>query len=538
MDTSIGTHSADVEAAATHLARCDAINRIWQGDYSLWKPDPIEISNRLGWLTVTELMRGQVPMLESFANKVREADFRYIVLLGMGGSSLGAEVLRQTFGSSKGYPELVVLDSTLPACVQAVTEAIDPRHTLFLASSKSGTTVETISLLQYFLSLAQSAMGKERARRNFAVITDAETPLARRAREEGFWHVFVNPSDIGGRYSVLSYFGLVPAALIGVDITTLLDRANQMRKLCASSTDVHENPAAWLGTVMGALSLRKRDKLTIITSPAIGSFGLWVEQLVAESTSKDGKGIIPIISEPFVEPDCYGDDRLFVYLRLQGDSNSPTDRMIERLKSSEQPVIVLELEDVYDLGAEFFRWEFATAIAGAVLGINPFDQPNVAAAKQATKRMLDKFITSGHMPALEVSRSFTDLLARVKSSMYLAIMAYIPQTPEADKILGNLRRRFSERYHIATTLGYGPRYLHSTGQLHKGGPATGLYLQITMLHKKDLPIPERPYTFGALVDAQAIGDLEALHSLGRCVTKFHLDQGDVAAISQLIKELV
>lgn len=538
MDTSVGIHSADVETVAAHLVQCDAINRIWQGDYSLWKPDPTEISNRLGWLAVTELMRERVPMLERFANEVRGANFRYIVLLGMGGSSLGAEVLRQTFGSSKGYPELVVLDSTLPACVQAVTDTIDPRHTLFIASSKSGTTVETVSLLQYFLSLTQSAMGKESARKNFAVITDDDTPLTRLAKDEDFLHAFVNPSDIGGRYSVLSYFGLVPAALIGVDIATLLDRANRMRKRCASSADIHKNSGAWLGTIMGALSLRKRDKLTIITSPAIGSFGLWVEQLVAESTGKEGKGIVPIINEPFVESDCYGGDRLFVYLRLQSDRNSSTDRMIERLKSLEQPVIVLELEDVYDLGAEFFRWEFATAIAGAVLGINPFTQPNVSSAKQATRRMLDEFITSGRIPRLEISHSFTDLLAGVKSSTYLAIMAYIPQTPEADKILENLRRRLSERYHIATTLGYGPRYLHSTGQLHKGGPATGLYLQITMLHKKDLPIPERPYTFGVLVDAQAIGDLEALHSLGRPVTKFHLDQGDVAAISQLIEELV
>ena len=538
MDTSVGIHSADVETVAAHLVQCDAINRIWQGDYSLWKPDPTEISNRLGWLAVTELMRERVPMLERFANEVRDAGFRYIVLLGMGGSSLGAEVLRQTFGSSKGYPELIVLDSTLPACVQAVTDTIDPRHTLFIASSKSGTTVETVSLLQYFLSLTQSAMGKESARKNFAVITDDDTPLARLAKDEDFLHAFVNPSDIGGRYSVLSYFGLVPAALIGVDIATLLDRANRMRKRCASSADIHENSGAWPGTIMGALSLRKRDKLTIITSPAIGSFGLWVEQLVAESTGKEGKGIVPIINEPFVEPDCYGGDRLFVYLRLQSDRNSSTDRMIERLKSLEQPVIVLELEDVYDLGAEFFRWEFATAIAGAVLGINPFTQPNVSSAKQATRRMLDEFITSGRIPRLEISHSFTDLLAGVKSSTYLAIMAYIPQTPEADKILENLRRRLSERYHIATTLGYGPRYLHSTGQLHKGGPATGLYLQITMLHKKDLPIPERPYTFGVLVDAQAIGDLEALHSLGRPVTKFHLDQGNVAAISQLIEELV
>jgi len=536
MDTSIGTHSAEVDTAAAHLARCDAINRIWRRDHSLWKPNPAEISNRLGWLNITEMMSEQVPMLASFAGEVREAGFRWVVLLGMGGSSLGAEVLRQTFGSPKGYPELVVLDSTLPARILAVTGAIDPAHTLFLVSSKSGTTIETVCLLQYFLSLAQSAVGKEEASKNFAVITDAGTPLAKRAEEEG-WHTFINPSDIGGRYSILSYFGLVPAAVIGIDIKTLLSRANRMRKLCSSITDVHENPGAWLGTVIGVLSLKRRDKLTIITSPTIGSFGLWVEQLIAESTGKEGKGIIPVIDEPLVEPECYGNDRLFVYLRLQSDNNALTDRIIERLKALKQPVIVLELEDVYDLGAEFFRWEFATAIAGAILEVNPFDQSNVDSAKLATKRVLNKFITSGRIPELENGRPFTDLLARVGGDMYLAIQAYVPQTSEADKILGNLRQRYLERYHIATTLGYGPRYLHSTGQLHKGGPATGLYLQITMAHKQDLPIPERPYTFGVLADAQAIGDLEALHWLGRPVTRFHLGRGDVADISQLIEEL-
>lgn len=537
MDVSIGTCLADVGAALADLRQRDVVGRIWRNDHTVWKPEPTEIINRLGWLTVTDLMRKQIPSLEHFAREIRGAGFRHVVLLGMGGSSLGPEVLRQTFGSAKGYPELIVLDSTVPACVQEVTGSIHLAHTLFLVFSKSGTTVEPLSLLDYFRDLAGSAMGKESAGQNFVAVTDPETPLARQAEEEKFRRVFINPSDIGGRYSVLSYFGLVPASLIGVDILALLDRADRMRERCASDVPIDENPGAWLGAVMGTLALQGRDKLTLITSPTISSFGLWAEQLVAESTGKDGKGVIPVVGEPVVEATHYGDDRLFVYLRLDGDDNSDVDQAVKRIKSSRQPLLVLELQDGYDLGAEFFRWEFATAVAGAILGIHPFDQPNVQQAKEATERVLQEYMNSGYLPQVEAAHTLSGLLAGAGKGRYLAIMAFVRQTPEVHKIFADLRRKVVERYRIATTLGYGPRYLHSTGQLHKGGPETGLFLQVTAGHEQDLHIPGKPYTFGVLADAQALGDLQALQSLGRHVARIHFSKGNGAAISRLATEL-
>ena len=533
----LGAYLVDVEATLADLGRDDVVGRIWHKDHTVWKPDPTEITNRLGWLTITDLMHEQVTALESFAQEVVDAGFRHVVLLGMGGSSLGSEVLRQTFSSAAGYPELIVLDSTVPACVQAVTETIDPRHTLFLVSSKSGTTIEPLSLLQYFRSLVESATGKDRAGQSFVAITDTGTPLARLAREEEFRHTFLNPVDIGGRYSVLSYFGLVPATLMGIDIAMLLDRADCMREACASCVPVHENPGAWLGACIGTLALRGRDKLTLVASPAINGFGLWVEQLIAESTGKEGKGIIPVMDEPLVEPTHYGDDRLFIYLRLEGDDNSAIDTVIERVMSSGQPSLVLEIQDKHDLGAEFFRWEFATAVAGKILGIHPFDQPNVQKAKDTTECLLQEYTTSGRLPQTEATGSVADLMAKAGKGKYLAIMAYIRQTPEADKALADFRRKIVERYHIATTLGYGPRFLHSTGQLHKGGPDTGLFLHLTADHEKDTPIPGKLYTFGVVADAQALGDLQALQSSGRHVTRIHFSRIDGTTISRMVSEI-
>ena len=534
--SSLGRYLVDVEAALADLGQRDVVGRIWQKDHTVWSPDPAEITNRLGWLTITDLMGEQIPALQSFAQEVRAAGFRHVVLLGMGGSSLGPEVLRQTFGSANGYPELIVLDSTVPAWVQAVTETIDPAHTLFLVSSKSGTTTEPLALFGYCKSLVESAVGKGRAGQNFVAVTDPGTALAKLAEEEKFHHIFLNPSDIGGRYSVLSYFGLVPAALIGVDLTMLLNRADSMRRECASPVPVHKNPGAWLGACIGTLALRGRDKLTLVTSPSISGFGLWVEQLIAESTGKDGKGIIPIVGEPLVNPAHYGDDRLFICLRLDGDDNATIDAALERIKSSGQPVVTLELRDRYDLGVEFFRWEFATAVAGVILGIHPFNQPNVQAAKEATERLLQEYMTSGYLPQAEITDSPADLLAEAGKDKYLAIMAYIHQMPEVDKVLADFRRKVVERHGIATTLGYGPRFLHSTGQLHKGGPNTGLFLQITADHENDLSIPGKPYTFGVVADAQALGDFQSLQSSGRRVARIHFSRVNAAAISKLTSE--
>ena len=512
---SLGPHLPQAEAALADLHQRGVVARIWQRDHTVWKPDPAEITNRLGWLTVTDLMCEQVPAVYAFVEEVRNEDFRHVVLLGMVGSSLGPEVLRQTFGTADGYPGLIVLDSTVPTAVQGVTEVVDPERTLFLVSSKSGSTIEPLAFYSYFRRLVKQAVGEKKAGQHFVAITDAGTSLESLARKDGFRRVFLNPPDIGGRYSVLSYFGLVPAALTEVDIAMLLDRADSMREGCASYVPTRDNPGAWLGAVIGTLALQGHDKLTLVTSPSISGFGLWVEQLIAESTGKDGKGIIPVAGEPLVDPARYSDDRLFVYLRMEGDDNTVADAAIAGIESSGQPVLRLELRDRHDLGAEFFRWEFATAVAEAILGIHPFDQPNVQQAKDLTGQVLQEYQASGRLPQVEVASSVTGLLSQARPGDYLAIMTYVRQTPETDRALADLRRRVMERNGIATTLGYGPRFLHSTGQLHKGGPNTGLFLQVTADREEDLPIPGEPYSFGVLANAQALGDRRALRSARR-----------------------
>ena len=543
---SLGELLPSVEAAVADIQAREVVERIWRKDHILWKQNPTEITDRLGWLTISDVMCDQVPVLEAFAKEVKDAGFRYVVLLGMGGSSLGPEMVRQAlrtgprgeaFGNTSGYPELIVLDSTVPAWVQAVADAIDPARTLFLVSSKSGGTIESLSLYKHFRALVERARGEAKAGESFVAITDRGTSLERLAREQEFRRVFLNPADIGGRYSVLSYFGLVPAALMGVDITALLDRADCMREGCASCVAAQDNPGAWLGAVMGVLALEGHDKLILVTSPSVGSFGLWVEQLIAESTGKEGNGIIPVAGEPLVAPDYYGDDRLFVYLRLEGDDNAATDAAMERIESSGRPVVRLEMRDRYDLGAEFFRWEFATAVAGAILGVNPFDQPNVQAAKDLTDSVLKGYQASGRLPQMEARNSLKGMLVEARPGDYLAIMAYLRQTPDMDEALAHLRQGVMARYRIATTLGFGPRFLHSTGQLHKGGPAKGLYLQITAGHDKDMDIPGEPYTFGVLADAQALGDLQALQGLGWPAVRIHLGPDGEAEIRELAKDL-
>ena len=529
----LGSYLPDVESALADIERRQVISKIWNGDHKVWKPDPTEITNRLGFLNVTDLMCEQAPVLQAFAKEVQDAGFRHFVLLGMGGSSLGPEVLRQTFGSAPGSPELIVLDSTVPDKVRSVAEAIDPAKTLFLVSSKSGSTTEPNMFYAYFRDLVEQCVGKKGAGQHFIAVTDPDTSLEKLAVEQGFRRVFLNPSDIGGRYSILSYFGLVPAAVIGLDVMKLVDRADCMREGTASCVPSHENPGAWLGAVMGVLAQKGRDKLTLVTSPAISSFGLWVEQLIAESTGKDGIGIIPVAGEPLVSPDQYGEDRIFVYLRLAGDVNDETDRAMETLVSVGQPVVRLDLRDKYDLGAEFFRWELATAVAGSILGINPFDQPDVQAAKDMTERELDQFQTTGKLPAMEDPAPLSDLLAMTRPGDYLAIMAYLPQTPELDQALDSLRREVTNKYGIATTMGYGPRFLHSTGQLHKGGPPSGLFLQITMDHRNDVEIPGASFTFGVLADAQALGDLQALRASGRRAVRIGVGSDLPGAILEL-----
>lgn len=526
MEISIGDYLTSIESVNSDIRKNRVISRVWEKDYRLWSSEPAEISNRLGWLDLPETMLSQIDSLIAFAGEIKKSGFRHIVLLGMGGSSLGAEVLNQTYGSTAGYPELFVLDSTVPASIITVTEAIDPQHTLFIVSSKSGTTTETNLLFSYFEDIVISAVGKKCAGDHFIAITDPETPLAILAAKKNSRKTFFTPRDIGGRYSILSFFGLVSAALTGIDAASILRRAGEMRSQ-AECSNLDNNEAARLGVILGSMAQQGRDKFTLVTSPGISSFGLWVEQLLAESTGKNGTGIIPVIGEPLLGPDSYGNDRIFVYLRLQGDANSFTDEAVRKVKNAGQPVVIIDLHDVLDLGAEFFRWEFATAIAGQILKVNPFNQPDVEATKTATKEILKQTIESGNPPDITLSLSPSDLLNGIMSGDYLAILAYVPRSEKMDGAISSFRKKIAEKYHIATTLGYGPRYLHSTGQLHKGGPRSGLFLQIITEYKNDLRIPGESYTFGTLAEAQAAGDLITLQSRGRRIARL-LINGDIS----------
>jgi glucose-6-phosphate isomerase/transaldolase/glucose-6-phosphate isomerase len=536
-DVELGQYLPDVESTLSALDQDAVLRRIWDRDHTAWADEPDEIDNRLGWLTVSDEIVEQVSVLTEFAQEVKDAGFRHVVLLGMGGSSLGPEVVRRTIGSADGFPELIVLDSTVPESVDSVTMAIDLSRTLFLVSSKSGGTIEPNSFYSHFRALVEQAVGSEAAGKSFVAITDPDTSLEELAHSEGFLAVFSNPSDIGGRYSVLSFFGLVPAALMGVDIASLLQRANDMRESCASSVDSLSNPGAFLGAALATLAAAGRDKLTLVTSPSIGSFGLWAEQLIAESLGKNDKGVVPVADEPSIGVNSYGDDRFFVYLRVAGDDNLATDESIRLIAERGQPIVRLDLRDRYDLGAEFFRWEFATAVAGAIVKINPFDQPNVQAAKNMTDSVLEGYRATGKLPDGGFGISAQELLGSITDGDYLAIMAYVAQTPEIGRAFETLRLQVAERYGIATTLGYGPRFLHSTGQLHKGGPPSGAFLQITTRHGDGGSIPGAHFSFGTLADAQALGDRKALVEAGRRVARLHLESDVAAGVLDLATEI-
>ncbi|MCE7964644.1 glucose-6-phosphate isomerase [Nitrospirales bacterium NOB] len=520
---SILTHE-NVSRTLNELATAHTIERIWTRDHTLWHPDPTEIDNRLGWLTVLDQMRDGLTELRAFAQAAREAHTSDVVLLGMGGSSLGPEVLRCTFGSARGYPRLWVLDSTVPGWVRAVTSTIQPARTLFLVASKSGGTVEVMSLFAHFWELVQRTKGN-RGGAQFVAITDPGTGLEALAQHKGFWRTFTNPPDIGGRYSVLSYFGLVPAALLGMDVGKLLARADAMREACRRTAPAQDNPGAALGAVMGAMAKAGRDKVTLLTSPALTSFGLWVEQLLAESTGKQGTGLIPVAGEPIAPHGAYGHDRLFLYVRLKGDRNGSLDQATARLQAAGHPVLRLDMSDRYDLGGEFFRWEFATAVAGHILGIQPFDQPNVQESKNNTAQVLQQAENNGALPSIPASppkAALAQLLQQAGGNRYLALLAYTTPSAQVEAALRALRKVLVTRYRIATTAGYGPRYLHSTGQLHKGGPNSGLFLELVDRMKPDLPVPGQPFTFGTLAQAQAIGDLQSLHAHQRSALRVAL----------------
>ena len=470
--------------------------------------------------------------------QVRDEGYEHVVLLGMGGSCLGPEVLRRALGCAAGHPSLTVLDSTVPERVAAVAEAIDPARTLFIVSSKSGGTIETLSFYRFFRDLVETSLA-DAAGRNFVAITDEGTPLQRLAKEADFRRAFLNPADIGGRYSVLSWFGMLPAALAGLDVERLLRSAAAMRDRCVQAdpdSNAESNPGLRLGALLGAATLAGWDKVTLVTPPPLEDFGLWVEQMIAESLGKEGCGIIPVAGEPLLPPGSYCGDRLFVFLQT-GRAAPDLERRVDLLEAAGHPVLRLQADGGYDLGAEFFRWEYATAVAGSLLDVQPFDQPDVQGAKDNTDRLLDYYLQRGGFPQHPSSGSVASLLDRARPGDYLAVIHYVPENSEFDRLLRELRGRVASRCGVATTSGYGPRYLHSTGQLHKGGPGSGLYLHLTMNSRRDLPIPGQSYGFRTLAAAQAAGDFEALGNLDRRVITVNLGDDPVAGLARLLDEL-
>jgi transaldolase/glucose-6-phosphate isomerase len=501
----------------------DVARRVWQRDESLWGgPGVPEIANRLGWLTISEKMLEHAPELHEFAEQLKAEGFTDAVLLGMGGSSLGPEVIRRSYGQIPDAMRLHVLDSTDPGAVLDVERSIDLDTTVFVVSSKSGGTIETLSHMRYFYERA----GRDGNR--FVAITDPGSPLVDVAKERGFRHVFENDPDIGGRYSVLSYFGLVPAALAGVDIEAMLHSCQVAEQNCAQLGGTQSNSGLWLGVALGELALQGRDKATFVVSEPISSFGLWVEQLIAESTGKHGKGILPVAGEPLGKPEAYGDDRVFVYLRDPDNPDADLDAGTDALARAGHPTVTLAVHGAADLGRIFFFAEFAVAVAGWVLGINPFDQPNVQEAKDNTAGVLE----AGELPQLEPGDP-EELFAQASPPHYVALLAYVKPSEAFDAAIEEMRARIRDHTKATTTFGYGPRYLHSTGQYHKGGPPNGLFLELVNDGDEDVEIPEAGYGFRHLKNAQAIGDLLTLRDHGLPAVQIRLEGDPADAVRRL-----
>ena len=530
----LGPHLPLVRGALDGLAETDAVGRIWRKDHTLWRPDPTEISDRLGWLDVCDTMAEQVPHLEAFAAEVRDSGIRDVVLLGMGGSSLGPEILRRTFGSSPGYPQLTLLDSTVPAWVRKVTGAIDPAKSLFIVSSKSGTTNETLSFYAHFRDQVEKRVGPRGAGGHFVAITDPGTPLDRLGQERGFRKVFLNPSDVGGRYSVLSYFGLVPASLMGLDITRLLERGRGMQRACTpGDTNERESRRLAGGDPWVPCPGRSgQDDYPCVPLHCqlrpLGRADAGREHRQGGARHHTGGGRAPPGPPTTTVTTGYS------YTCATGVTRRrrwtwPFSGCSRRVS----PWSAWRCGTSTTLAPSSTAGEYATAVAGSLLGIHPFDQPNVQGAKDMTDSVLGDYQARGKLPEVGGLGSLNEILSGVDRGDYLAIMAYLLQTPDLDRQVDRLRRAVMERYRIATTMGYGPRYLHSTGQIHKGGPSKGIFPQITSGHAEDLPIPGAPYSFGVLADAQALGDLEALQSSGRRVARVVLDPTGGPAIEEL-----
>jgi glucose-6-phosphate isomerase len=538
------------------LDRDEFGKRLWAKDPALWKSDmasKASISNRLGWLDVVEKMRKLESELIEFREQTRKDNIHHVLLLGMGGSSLCPEMLAKTFATAADFLDLRVLDSTDPAAVRDADAGFDPSKTLYIVSSKSGTTTEPDSFYRHFWE-------KNPDGRKFVAITDPGSPLAALGAEKGFRRVFTNPADIGGRYSALSLFGLVPAALLGLDLDRLLKSAVRMAAACGPTVKAADNPGLRLGAILGQGPALGRDKLTLLLSRELQAFGGWIEQLVAESTGKEGRGIIPIDGEPAGAPPVYGKDRLFVYIRLEDSHDKELDEKVAALEKAGHPVVRIELKDLYELGGEFLRWEIATAVAGGVLGINPFDEPNVSESKELTRDLLASYVKAGKLPedapAAEsdgmklwadpdlkpgAGRSVGDWLeshlGRAGAMDFVAFLAYVPPTAKAARDLEAMRLAVRDKKRQATTIGFGPRFLHSIGQLYKGGPNCGLFVQITCDDAQDAAIPGEKYGFSILKQAQAAGDFMALKRHKRRAVRVHLAGDPAAGLDKLRREV-
>ncbi|NDJ54473.1 MAG: glucose-6-phosphate isomerase [Chloroflexi bacterium] len=540
----LGSLESAVQSTLSALDEHNVAKRIWNIDHTVWQESPTEIENRLGWLKIAEEMKGTLDQLNHFAQKVRDDGLTHVLLLGMGGSSLGPEVLSRTFGADSEGLHLEILDSTDPDAVQAYHDSLDLEKTLFIVATKSGGTAETLSFFKFFYNKLHEKVG-DKAGAHFVAITDPGSKLIQIASDNKFRETFLNNPNIGGRYSVLSYFGLVPAVLIGLDVAKLLDSAIQMAQASAAKVSTDQNPGAVLGAIMSTAAKEGRDKLTFLASAGIDSFGDWVEQLIAESTGKNDMGILPVVGEELGDPDQYGDDRVFVHLQLPGDTSD--DAKLNALGEAGHPLIHIDWDDKYAMGGNFFLWEFATAVAGHVMGIHPFNQPNVEAAKVAARKAIDQYTESGSLPDASPApldgEALLEFLEQFNPGDYIAIHAYVPPTEETSAALNDLRLALRAKTKCATTVGYGPRFLHSTGQLHKGDGGNGMFIQLTSQPDQDLDIPDEAgktdsaMTFQVLKTAQMLGDHAALQENNRRVIQFDLGQNVVGGLKLLTEVL-
>ncbi len=553
-----------VNAALADWKSNNKVARMWAKDASVWTG--ADESNWLGWLSIVDEQLANVHALKDLAAEVKKRKFKHAILLGMGGSSLCPEVLRITFGKIKGFPELHVLDSTDPVQIKAIEKKLDLKRTLCIVSSKSGSTLEPNIFKQYFFERVKAKVGADKVGSHFIAVTDPGSKMQQVAEGDKFWKIFAGVPSIGGRYSALSNFGMVPAAAMGLDVSKFLKTTHEMVAACGATTAADKNPGVILGAVMGAAANQGRDKLTIITSPGIYDLGAWLEQLLAESTGKIGKGIIPVDREKLAKPDKYGNDRVFAYLRLASKPNKAQDAAVAALEKAGHPVVHISVANIHAIGQEFFRWEIATAVAGSVIGINAFNQPDVEASKIETRKLTTEYEATGHLPAeapffeapgfklfadennaaalgggAKLVDALKKHLARAGAGDYFAVLGYIPMNAENEKVLQEFRHVVRDKKKLATCLGFGPRFLHSTGQAYKGGPNSGVFLQITCDDASDLNVPGQKYTFGVVKAAQARGDFNVLAERGRRALRVHLGKNlksGLKALSKAVQQAV